>query len=129
MNFPENLLYTDDHEWVRIEGTTATVGVTEFAAGELGDIVYVDVDTEGETLEKGDTFGSIEAVKTVADLFMPIDGEVSGLNEALEEAPETVNNDPYGEGWLVQLTVSEDVDTSHLMNAEAYGAHVAKSVN
>ncbi len=117
MNFPENLKYTKDHEWVLIEGDTATIGITEFAQGELGDIVFVEVDTEDEDLKEGDTFGTIEAVKTVSDLFMPLDGTVSKFNEQLEDQPELINSDPYGEGWIIKISTSS---TGKLMSAEEY---------
>ncbi|MDO5655116.1 MAG: glycine cleavage system protein GcvH [Flavobacteriaceae bacterium] len=119
MNFPADLKYTKDHEWVRIEGDTATIGITDFAQSELGDIVYIDIDTEGESLEVGEVFGSIEAVKTVSDLFMPISGEVIEVNPVLEDAPETVNSDPYGDGWIVKVKLG-DFDEDELMDAEAY---------
>ena len=127
MEFPADLLYTQDHEWVKIEGTTATVGITAYAASELGDIVYVEIETEGETLDKEEAFGSIEAVKTVSDLYMPVAGTVSEINEALEDAPETVNEDCYGAGWLVKLTIEEGADISHLLKAEAYTEHVGQA--
>ena len=120
MNFPDNLKYTNDHEWVRVEGDTAVVGVTEFAQSELGDIVYVEIETEGETLDKEEVFGSVEAVKTVSDLFMPISGEVVEFNEALESAPETVNSDPYGEGWMVKIKISDPSELDTLLDAEGY---------
>ena len=124
MNIPENLLYTEDHEWVRVEDGSATVGITDYAQSELGDIVYVDVDTEGETLSQGDPFGSVEAVKTVSDLFMPVDGTVAGINEGLEDYPEKVNSDPYGEGWMVKL--EEIGATDHLLTAHQYREHLGK---
>ena len=124
MNIPENLLYTADHEWVLIEGNVATVGITEYAQSELGDIVYAEIETEEETLDAEETFGSIEAVKTVSDLFMPVAGTVSEINETLEDNPEIINEDPYGAGWLVKLTLEEGVETSQLLSAEAYAAHI-----
>ena len=124
MSYPADLLYTKDHEWVRIEGNVATVGITSYAASELGDIVYVEVETVGETLDNEETFGSIEAVKTVSDLFMPLAGKISEFNEELENAPEVVNEDPYGAGWMVKVLIEDDVDTSHLMNAEDYMAEI-----
>ena len=124
MSYPADLLYTKDHEWVRIEGNVATVGITSYAASELGDIVYVEVETVGETLDNEETFGSIEAVKTVSDLFMPLAGKISEFNEELENAPEVVNEDPYGAGWMVKVQIEDDVDTSHLMNAEDYMAEI-----
>ncbi len=120
MNIPENLKYTKDHEWVRIEGDTVVVGVTDFAQSELGDIVYVEIETEGETLGQEDVFGSVEAVKTVSDLFMPISGEVLEFNDALEDAPETVNSDPYGEGWMVKIKISDPSELDQLLDASAY---------
>ncbi|WP_421875217.1 glycine cleavage system protein GcvH [Marinoscillum sp.] len=117
MNIPENLLYTEDHEWVRIEGDEAYIGITDFAQGELGDIVYVEVETEGEELEKGTVFGTVEAVKTVSDLFMPLSGEVIEFNSELESSPELVNSDPYGEGWMIKVKVSDQGD---LLSPEAY---------
>ena len=124
MNFPEELKYTEDHEWIRIEGDVAYVGITEFAQSELGDIVYVEVETEGETFEKGETFGSIEAVKTVSDLYMPLSGEVVEKNEALEDAPETVNSDPYGEGWMVKISIANAEEVDGLLDVNAYKAIV-----
>jgi glycine cleavage system H protein len=120
MNFPENLKYTKDHEWVLLEGDIATVGITDFAQSELGDIVYVEVETIGDTLEGEETFGTIEAVKTVSDLFMPIGGEVTELNEELEDAPEKVNEDPYKEGWLVKIKVSNQADLDQLLTVSQY---------
>ncbi len=118
MNVPEELLYTDDHEWVRIEGDEAYIGVTDFAQGELGDIVYVEVETEGETLEAGDVFGTVEAVKTVSDLFMPLSGEILEFNGALEGEPELVNSDPYGAGWMIKVKVSDK--GNNLLSAAEY---------
>jgi len=120
MNFPENLKYTSDHEWVRVEGDFVFVGITEFAQGELGDIVYVDISEEGEALNQGDTFGSVEAVKTVADLFMPVSGEVVEFNTALEDGPELVNSDPYGEGWMVKIKLSNVEELAGLMDPQSY---------
>lgn len=125
MNFPDNLLYTKDHEWILVEGNTATVGITAFAQQELGDIVYVDVSTIGQSLEEGAVFGSVEAVKTVSDLFLPVAGTVTELNSALEGQPELVNNDPYGEGWMVKMTLANPDDVSKLMSAAAYAALVS----
>jgi glycine cleavage system H protein len=122
MNFPENLLYTKDHEWVRIEGEIAVVGITEFAQSELGDIVFVEIDTVGETIDAEQVFGSVEAVKTVSDLFMPISGEITEFNGLLETAPETVNSDPYGDGWMVKVKMSNADDTSNLLSAADYKA-------
>lgn len=120
MNIPAELKYTKDHEWVKIENGVATIGITEFAQSELGDIVYVDVDTVDDTVEKDEVFGSVEAVKTVSDLFMPLTGEVSEFNEALEDEPELVNSDPYGKGWMIKITLSEASQVDELLSAEAY---------
>jgi glycine cleavage system H protein len=120
MKIPEELKYTKDHEWVRIEGEHIVIGVTDFAQKELGDIVYVDVDTEGDTVEKDAVFGSVEAVKTVSDLFMPITGEVVAFNEELEDAPEMVNSDPYGDGWMIKVAVSDPSELDALLTAEQY---------
>ncbi len=125
MNFPANLRYTKDHEWVSLEGDIATIGITEFAQGELGDIVYVEVDTIGKTLEAGDVFGTVEAVKTVSDLFLPVSGSVIELNAALSDAPELVNTDPYGEGWMVKMKVNNTADVDALLDAAGYEAVVA----
>lgn len=122
MNVPSNLKYTRDHEWVLIEGDTATVGVTDFAQGELGDVVFVEIETEGESLSQGDTFGSIEAVKTVSDLFMPMGGEVIGVNEKLEANPEVVNKDPYGDGWMIKIRVADATEADALLSADDYKA-------
>jgi len=122
MNFPENLLYTKDHEWVRIEGEIAVVGITEFAQSELGDIVFVEIDTVGETIDSEQVFGSVEAVKTVSDLFMPLSGEITEFNGLLETAPETVNSDPYGDGWMVKVKMSNADDISNLLSAADYKA-------
>lgn len=120
MNIPANLKYTKDHEWVLVEGDIATVGITDFAQGELGDIVYVEVETEGETLDHEEVFGSIEAVKTVSDLFMPISGEITEFNEDLEANPDVVNSDPYGKGWMVKIAISDASELDNLLSAEAY---------
>ncbi|RXP64571.1 glycine cleavage system protein GcvH [Lutibacter sp. HS1-25] len=120
MNIPSELKYTKDHEWIRIEGDTATIGITHFAQSELGDIVYVDVDTVDDTVEKDDVFGSVEAVKTVSDLFMPLTGEVTEFNEALEDEPEQVNKDPYGAGWMIKITIADPSQIDELLTAEAY---------
>lgn len=120
MNFPTNVKYTSEHEWIRLEGEEAYVGVTDYAQDQLGDIVFVDVTAEGETLEKGEVFGTIEVVKTVSDLFLPVGGEVLEVNPALEENPELVNTDPYGEGWLVRIRPSDPSEMDELMDAEAY---------
>ncbi|GAA5039642.1 glycine cleavage system H protein [Marivirga lumbricoides] len=120
MNIPENLKYTKDHEWVRIEGEEAYIGVTDFAQRELGDIVYVEVETIDETIEEGEVFGTVEAVKTVSDLFMPVTGTVLEFNEALEDSPESVNEDPYGKGWMIKIKLSDSGATGNLLSAEAY---------
>lgn len=120
MDIRDNLKYTNDHEWLRLEGETAFVGITDYAQKELGDIVFIEVETEGETLRKGDTFGTIEAVKTVSDLYMPVNGEVVEFNEELEDQPELVNKDPYGDGWLVKLKVTDTAQFDDLLDAEAY---------
>jgi len=122
MQFPDNLKYSKDHEWIRVEGDEAYVGITAFAAGELGDIVFVDIDTEGESLDKDEVFGSVEAVKTVSDLFLPVSGEVLEFNEALEDAPESVNDDPYGDGWMVKIKIADASELDGLMDAAAYEA-------
>ena len=120
MEFPKELKYSKDHEWLRVEGDNAYIGITEFAQGELGDIVFVDVDTEGEELEKEEVFGSIEAVKTVSDLFMPINGEVLSFNKKLEDEPELINIDHYGEGWVIKIAVSDVTELDELLDASAY---------
>lgn len=120
MEFPQNLKYTKEHEWVRVEGDVATVGITEYAQGELGDIVYVEVESVDETIAKDEVFGSVEAVKTVSDLYMPVSGEVIEFNENLEETPETVNEDPYGEGWMIKVKMSDMSELEDLMDAAAY---------
>jgi glycine cleavage system H protein len=124
MNFPAELKYTKDHEWVRIEGDIATVGVTDFAQSELGDIVFVEIETQGESLEEHSIFGTVEAVKTVSDLFMPVSGTVIEVNTGLEADPAHVNNDPYGAGWMIKVKLSEGADLSSLMDAAAYEAMV-----
>ncbi len=120
MNTPSNLRYTKDHEWVNLEGNIATIGITDFAQRELGDIVYVEVDTVGKELEAGAVFGTVEAVKTVSDLFLPVTGTISELNPALQGAPESVNNDPYGTGWMIKMKVNNPADVEALMDAAAY---------
>ncbi len=120
MNIPSELKYTKDHEWVKVEEGVATIGITSFAQGELGDIVYVDVDTLDESLDIEEVFGSVEAVKTVSDLFMPLSGEVVEFNEALEDEPELVNSDPYGDGWMIKVKLSDDSQITDLLSAEAY---------
>ena len=125
MNFPENLRYTKDHEWISLEDNVATIGITDFAQRELGDIVYVDINTVGKTLNAEEVFGTVEAVKTVSDLFLPIAGTIAEVNGALNDNPEAVNTDPYGAGWMVKVTVSNPADVEALMDATAYGALVA----
>lgn len=122
MNIPSELQYTKDHEWVKVEGDVATIGITDFAQKELGDIVYVDVDSVDDTLDAEEVFGSVEAVKTVSDLFMPVSGEVTEFNEALEDEPELVNSDPYGKGWMIKIKISDASQLENLLNAEAYQA-------
>ncbi len=124
MNFPDNLRYTKDHEWVSLEGNVATIGITDFAQGELGDIVYVEVESIGKSFKAGDVFGTVEAVKTVSDLFMPLDGTITELNPALANSPESVNSDPYGEGWMIKMTVDNPAEVEALMDAAAYKAIV-----
>ncbi|MEY8708824.1 glycine cleavage system protein GcvH [Bacteroides faecichinchillae] len=124
MNFPQNLRYTNEHEWIRVEGDIAYVGITDYAQDQLGDIVFVDIPTVGESLEAGESFGTIEVVKTISDLFLPVEGEVLEQNEALEENPELVNKDPYGEGWLIKMKPVELKDVENLLDAEAYKAVV-----
>tara|TARA_R110001632_G_scaffold140852_2_gene256915 strand:+ start:4795 stop:5175 length:381 start_codon:yes stop_codon:yes gene_type:complete len=121
MSIPAELKYTKDHEWVRLEGNVATVGITQFAQGELGDIVYVEVETIDETLAKDEVFGTVEAVKTVSDLFLPLSGEIIAFNDALEDAPETVNSDPYGEGWMIKIEMNTPEEVEGLLDAAAYG--------
>ena len=120
MNFPTNVKYTNEHEWIRLEGEEAYVGITDYAQDQLGDIVVVDIPTEGETLEKGETFGAIEVVKTVSDLFLPIGGEILEVNPELEEHPELVNQDPYGKGWLVRIKPTDASELDELLDADAY---------
>ncbi|MFA6949321.1 MAG: glycine cleavage system protein GcvH [Lentimicrobiaceae bacterium] len=124
MNIPVDLKYTKDHEWIKLEGETALVGVTDFAQSELGDIVFIEVETVGEVLEEGETFGTIEAVKTVSDLFMPITAEVLEFNENLNSSPELINKDPYGEGWIVKVRVQDIAQINDLLDAKAYTEHV-----
>lgn len=124
MSIPAELKYTKDHEWVRVEGNVATIGITAFAQGELGDIVYVEVETEGEQLDQEEVFGSVEAVKTVSDLFMPVSGKIIEFNTALESNPEAVNTDPYGDGWMVKVELSNTAELADLMDAAAYEAHI-----
>jgi glycine cleavage system H protein len=123
MNVPENLKYTKDHEWLKLDGDSALVGVTDFAQHELGDIVFIEVETIGETLGKGEAFGTIEAVKTVSDMYMPVGGEVVAFNEELTSKPETVNKDPYEAGWIVKIRITDPADVTELLDAAAYRAH------
>lgn len=120
MNIPQDLKYTRDHEWIKINGTEAMIGITDFAQNELGDIVYIEIETEGDVLEKGDVFGTVEAVKTVSDLFMPIDGKIIEINENLESEPEIVNSDPYEKGWMIKVEISDTTDLSGVLSAEEY---------
>lgn len=127
MNFPSDLKYDKSHEWVRIDGTTGTIGITEYAQSELGDVVFVDITASiGDDVAPGQVFGTIEAVKTVADLYMPIAGRILEINEAINDAPETVNNAPYGDGWMVKIEIAADANIAGLMNAEAYAASVGQ---
>jgi glycine cleavage system H protein len=125
MNFPANLRYTKDHEWISLEGNVATIGITEFAQGELGDIVYVDISSKGRSFGAEEVFGTVEAVKTVSDLFLPVSGTITEVNPALEAQPELVNTDPYGQGWMIKMTVDNIEAVEALLNAEAYAALVA----
>lgn len=127
MNFPDNLKYTKDHEWVKVDGDVATIGITDFAQGELGDIVYVDITTKGETLDKEAVFGTVEAVKTVSDLFMPVSGTITELNKALDQKPELVNTDVYGEGWMIKVKMSKPEEVSGLLSAADYKALIGVS--
>ena len=122
MNFPDNLKYTKDHEWIRLDGDMATIGITEFAQRELGDIVYVEIETVGKSFEAEAVFGTVEAVKTVSDLFLPVSGTITEVNPALAATPELVNSDPYGEGWMIKMKVKNAADVHELMDAEAYAA-------
>ena len=124
MNIPDNLKYTKEHEWVRLEGDVAVIGITDFAQGELGDIVFVEVETIDESLAAHEVFGTVEAVKTVSDLFMPVAGEVVSFNEAVEDDPSLVNDDPYGEGWLIKVKVDNTDDVAALLDAPAYATHI-----
>ena len=125
MNFPANLRYTKDHEWVMLDGNVATIGITDYAQRELGDIVYVEVETVGKSLKAGEVFGTVEAVKTVSDLFLPVDGKITELNASLANSPESVNNDPYGAGWMIKMTVNNSADVEALMDAATYEKQVA----
>lgn len=120
MNFPEHLYYTEDHEWVSVDGNVATVGITEFAQKELGEIVYIEVETVDEEIDKGDVFGTVEAVKTVSDLFMPLSGKVTEFNEDLEDSPESVNEDPYNKGWMIKIEMNDPAQVEDLLKADAY---------
>ncbi len=125
MNFPENLHYTKDHEWLKVEGNIATIGITEFAQSELGDIVYVDIDSVGKTLKAEEVFGTVEAVKTVSDLFLPVDGTVTEVNSLLVNQPELVNTDPYGDGWMIKMTLKNEMDVEGLLSSDAYSQLVS----
>ncbi|HUS85712.1 MAG TPA: glycine cleavage system protein GcvH [Bacteroidales bacterium] len=125
MNVPENLKYTKDHEWIRVEGESGFVGITDFAQGELGDIVFIEIETEGETLEKEEVFGTIEAVKTVSDMFMPVGGEVLEVNPGLEDKPEVVNKDPYGAGWMIKIKITDPSEIDELLSASEYAELIA----
>ena len=126
MNFPANLKYTKDHEWVRVEGNDAFIGITDFAQSELGDIVFIEIETEGEELNKEEVFGTVEAVKTVSDLFMPVSGKVAQVNPKLVTNPESVNKDPYGEGWMIKVTLKNAAEVNELMTVDAYKALVGQ---
>lgn len=126
MNFPSNLKYTKDHEWILVEGDQATVGITDFAQSELGDLVFIDISTDGESLSHGEVFGSVEAVKTVSDLYMPVSGEVLEVNSNLDSAPETVNSDPYGDGWMVKIKLSDLSEINDLLSADDYKSLVGE---
>ncbi len=126
MNIPSNLKYTKDHEWIRVEGNEGVVGITDFAQKELGDIVFIEVETTGESLKKEESFGTIEAVKTVSDMFMPVSGEVLEFNESLESAPETVNKDPYGEGWIIKVKIENPSELDSLLTAAQYKEHIGE---
>lgn len=126
MNFPADLKYSKEHEWVRVEGNTATIGITDFAQKELGDIVYVEIETVGESFDKDAVFGTVEAVKTVSDLFLPVSGTITSKNEALNDAPESVNTDPYNSGWMIKLELSNPGELDGLMDAEAYKKHIGQ---
>lgn len=124
MNIPADLKYTSDHEWIKLDGDVATIGVTDFAQSELGDIVYVEIETEGDNLDKGEVFGTVEAVKTVSDLFMPVKGEVIEVNSEIEASPESVNEDPYGKGWMIKVKLDDVSEAEGLLSAEAYEAEI-----
>jgi len=120
MNTPDDLYYTEDHEWIRLDDGTATVGITDFAQSELGDIVFVEIDPAGSSFEQGDVFGTVEAVKTVSELYMPVSGTITAVNDELETAPETVNDDPYGDGWMVEIEIEDESELEDLLDADAY---------
>jgi glycine cleavage system H protein len=122
MNIPADLLYTKDHEWLRIEGNTGYVGITDFAQGELGDVVFVEIETLGETLSKGEVFGTIEAVKTVSEMFMPVGGEILEVNAAIEESPDVVNKDPYGKGWMIKIKIADSSEAAAMLSPDQYKA-------
>jgi glycine cleavage system H protein len=124
MNVPENLKYTKDHEWIKVDGNEAYIGITDFAQNELGDIVFLEIETEGETLDREETFGTVEAVKTVSDLFMPVTGKVLEVNPKLEDAPETVNQDPYGDGWMIKISIDNPDELNDLLSAEEYKTQI-----
>lgn len=124
MNFPKHLRYTKDHEWIKLDGNTATIGITDYAQRELGDIVYVEVETVGKSMKAGEVFGTVEAVKTVSDLFLPVDGKITELNKDLANSPESVNNDPYGSGWMIKMTVNDPAAVEALMDSVTYEAQV-----
>lgn len=124
MNIPQDLRYTEDHEWVKVDGNVATIGITDFAQGELGDVVFVEIETEGEELAKEEVFGTVEAVKTVSDLFMPVSGTITEVNSNLEGAPETVNQDPYGDGWMIKIQLSDASEVDGLLSADQYKEHI-----
>ena len=126
MNIPQELKYTKDHEWIKVDGNEATIGITDFAQKELGDIVYVEIETEGEELGQGDVFGTVEAVKTVSDLFMPISGKIIAFNEELESEPEIVNSDPYGNGWMIKVAISDPSAVDNMLSADQYQSMVSK---
>lgn len=126
MNLPQDLKFTKDHEWLKVEGNTGIVGITDFAQGELGDVVYVEIETKGENLKKGESFGTVEAVKTVSDLYMPVSGQVLEVNESLESTPEAVNKDPYGEGWMIKISIENPEEIKELLSAEDYQKLIAK---
>lgn len=126
MNFPANLKYSKEHEWILVEGNKGTIGITDFAQKELGDIVYIEVETVNETIARDAIFGTVEAVKTVSDLFMPVSGKVISKNESLNDAPETVNSDPYGKGWMIKIEITNPAELASLMDVEAYKAHVGQ---